>query len=196
MHLCPLSPRPKTDDKTATHLSVIGADFPTPSLFLRTPSQWIKSRLRALTELPDVVFNMILKFMAGPGALAESCLTWHIVSLRDDCYFRISQEMQLIRRQHMITVSPISGLRKRVSFSQVTYVCGGGAGQGHRLNRCRESECGLCLFIFRGVRMTGWGGCWGKGSKPQHCIVFWRTTYIPREGNNRGTRGRERKGEK
>lgn len=74
---------------------------------------------------------------------------------------------------------------KRVSFSQVTYVCGGGAGQGHRLDRCRESECGLCLFIFRGVRMTGWGGCWGKGSKPQHCIVFWRTTYIPREGNKR-----------
>lgn len=27
--------------------------------------------------------------------------------------------------------------------------------------------------------MTGWGGCWGKGSKPQHRIVFWRTTSLP-----------------
>lgn len=41
--------------------------------------------------------------------------------------------------------------------------------------------------------MTGWGGCWGKGSKPQHRIVFWRTTYIPREGNKRGGGG-ERQG--
>lgn len=42
--------------------------------------------------------------------------------------------------------------------------------------------------------MTGWGGCWGKGSKPQHCIVFWRTTYIPREGNKRGKRGGKERG--
>lgn len=77
---------------------------------------------------------------------------------------------------------------------RVTYVCGGGAGQGHRLHRCRESECGLCLFIFRGVGMTGLGGCWGKGSKPQHCIVFWRTTYIPREGNKRGKGGGKDRG--
>ena len=90
MHLCPLSPLPKTADKTL-HTSVIGAGFPTPSLFLRTPSQRIKSRLRTLTELPDVVFNMILRFLAGPGALAESCLTWHMVSWRDDCYSRVSQ---------------------------------------------------------------------------------------------------------
>lgn len=42
--------------------------------------------------------------------------------------------------------------------------------------------------------MTGWGGCWGKGSKPHHCIVFWRTTYMPREGNKRG-KGGGREGE-
>lgn len=42
--------------------------------------------------------------------------------------------------------------------------------------------------------MTGLGGCWGKGSKPQHCIVFWRTTYIPREGNKRGEGGGKDRG--
>lgn len=42
--------------------------------------------------------------------------------------------------------------------------------------------------------MTGWGGCWGKGSKPQHCIVFWRTTYIPREGNKREKGGGKERG--
>lgn len=38
-----------------------------------------------------MVFNMILKDMAGPGTPAESCLTWHTVSCRDYCCSRVSQ---------------------------------------------------------------------------------------------------------
>lgn len=72
---------------------------------MRTPSLWIKIQTRALTKLPDELFNMILKFMAGPGALTESCLTWHECPGGMTAIPGLVKEMQLVRRQHMITVS-------------------------------------------------------------------------------------------
>lgn len=143
------------------------------------------------TEPPDI-FSTSPKDTAGPGP-QQSCLPG-IASCRGPCFPGLVRVMPL-EETTQDKVSP-GKLSETVSFPHVTYVCGGGAGQGHRLNRCRESECGLCLFIFRGVRMTGWGGCWGKGSKPQHCIVFWRTTYMPREGNKRGKGGVGKRGGK
>ena len=107
MHLCPLSPLPKTDDKMPAHLSVLWADFPTPSPCLRTPSLQIKSRLKTLTELPEVEFNMILRFMAGPGAPGESCLSGTQCPGGITAIPGSVKETQLVRRQHVTTASPI-----------------------------------------------------------------------------------------
>lgn len=83
-------------------------------------------------------------------------------------------------------------LSKRNPSPRVTYVCGAGARQGHRLNSCGKSKCGLCLFIFRGVRITGQRGCGGQSPEPQHRVVFRWTTYILTTGNTKKKKKRRK----
>lgn len=93
----------------------------------------------------------------------------------------------------MIFLVPVlSNFLKVIPSPRVTYVCGAGARQGHRLNCCGKSKCALCLFIFRGVRITGERGRGGQSPEPQHRVVFRWTTYILTTGNTNETKKKKK----
>lgn len=106
-----------------------------------------------------------------------------------DCFTALTESGQMMseiketKSAMIFLVSVLQNFLKVTPSPRVTYVCGAGARQGHGLNSCGKSKCGLCLFIFRGVRITGQRGRGGQCPEPQHRVVFRWTTYILTTGN-------------